>query len=123
MSDYWTDVKEMADSILDHARECHKEGEEGEGLRESLFTFAHESIDGCSRVIYTKLAQEGLAESPNDGAMVEDFGTDGIVNDGCLNWSAMMYCAMERDVWEFLNKEGFDINNPDDFFDNEEEED
>jgi hypothetical protein len=108
MSEYRSDVDGVADDVMAFVNGRDDDGE----LREAVLEYVHELIGGHSRVIYTKLAQEGLAESDNDGTYVEDFGTDGLTRDGCLNWSALMYAAMERDVYECLDHRGFDINDP-----------
>jgi hypothetical protein len=59
---------------------------------------------------------QGLLVTDNDGAYVEDFGTDGMVEDGQIQWSRLMYAAMERDVIEKLDADGLDVNNPSKFF-------
>ena len=109
MSEYRNDVDAVAEDIIDFAKDSDQTGEQ---LREAVLEYMHESLDGCARVIYTGQAQEGLAESNNDGAYADNYGTEGMVTDCGINWSALMYAAMEQDVIERLDALGFDINNP-----------
>jgi hypothetical protein len=88
--EYWAEVAEVAETVTQEARDDERE------ISEVLW----EAIDSHQFVIYTAQAQALLAISPNDGAMVEDFGADGVVKDGSLNWSGLAYCAMEADVRE-----------------------
>ena len=54
---------------------------------------------------------------------LEEYGAEGAVTDGVLNWSALMFAAMERDVYEELDHgKGLDVNDPETFFEEEEEE-
>lgn len=106
---YWADVR----GIVDDAKRaiCDLEITSREGLHDWL----HETIDGCSRVIYTAQAMEGLHYSDNDGAYFDDFGAEGAVEDGAIQWSRLMYAAMERDVIETIGEDdnGEDIINSD----------
>lgn len=111
-SEYWNDVRDMAESISSEIDGQVKDGVTGESLREWLLEHIHESIDGCQRIIYTRQAQECLIYSDNDGAYIENFGTDGVVSDGCINWSALAFSAFEQDVIEQLDANGVDVNNP-----------
>lgn len=75
---------------------------------EELIEYVHGSVDGSERVIYTRLAQETILVSDNSDAMLEDFGTEGVVTKDSINWSAMAYHAIERDLMELLSAEGVD---------------
>ena len=110
--DYWEDVRNMAQSIADEIESRANDGELGETLREWLQEHIHESIDGSARIIYTRQAQECLIYSSNDGAYFEEFGDEGAVSDGCINWSAIAFSAFERDVIEQLDAIGVDVNEP-----------
>lgn len=101
---YRAHVRELAGDIIDHAKD------EPEGDRDSLLEYMHETIDGDGWVIYTSKAQAVCLVSSNDDAYVDNYGTDGIVSDGGLNWSAMAYAALEADVLEELDSQGFDVN-------------
>lgn len=120
--DYYADVKGAADDIVEYLKEQFEEDVRGEPLREALIEHMHETIDAQSRVIYTFSAQLGLLVSENDGAYIEEYGAEGAVTDGALNWSAMMFAAMERDVYEELSRRNLDANNPESWFEEEEEE-
>jgi len=115
--DYYADVRGVTEDAVEHLREAyHDDGQRGEELRESLLTWLHETIDGHCRVIYTFEAQKGLLVSDNAGAYVEEFGEEGATSHGDLNWSALMYAAMERDVYEELHAMGLDPNDPESHF-------
>lgn len=77
--------------------------ERAERPDEDLRDITHETLDAHSWVIYTAKAQAVLATSDNDGAMAEEYGADGVVEDGALQWSRLAYCAMEADVCELLD--------------------
>ena len=73
----------------------------------------HEDCDGSQWVIYTFKAQQVLLASDNDGAYADDFGEEGIVKDGAINWSGLAYAAMARDLSEQLDAEGVNLNGQD----------
>ncbi len=79
-------------------------------------------MDGHSRVIYTAKAKECLYESANDGAYLEDFGSEGAVKDGALNWSALAFCAFRQDVFEALSADGIELHDEDTFLSDDDEE-
>jgi hypothetical protein len=120
-ADYWSDVRSIADSIKDELSRRIKDGERGETLREWLIEHIRETIDGSQRVIYTAQAQECLLYSEHDGQYLEDFGSDGAVSDGAINWSALAFSAFEADVIEQLGALGVDLNAPEDSTGIEEE--
>lgn len=107
-AEYWQDVRNAAESIRDELRGQIKDGVTGEPLREWLIEHVHETIDGSQRVIYTWEAQKCVLFSDNDGAYAENFGTDGMVEDGMINWSRLAYAAFEADVIEELTADVFD---------------
>ena len=65
-------------------------------------TWLHETIDGHGDVIYTSRAQDVCRHSSNDAAYFDDFGSDGAVGDGGIEWSKLAYCALLADVREEL---------------------
>ena len=104
--EYEKDVRDAAESIMEELMS------DGVTHRDAM-EVVHETIDGCARVIYTYKAITGLAESRNRDAYVDNYGTEGVASDGVINWSALMYCAMEADVMEWLDRvDVFDINDP-----------
>lgn len=88
-AEYWQDVRNLAESVRDEWKEQIEQGNEGEPLREWLVEHIHETIDGTQRVIYTWQAQKAVLFSDNDGAYIEHFGSEGMVDrGGNINWSA-----------------------------------
>lgn len=117
--DYYDDVKGVADNIMERLKEEYESDVRGEQLREVLIESMHETIDAQGRVMYTFSAKLGLLVTENAGAYIEDYGPEGAVMEGDLNWSALMFAAMERDVYEELDRRGFDVNDPESFFEEE----
>ncbi len=111
-ADYYSDVRDTADNIKAELHSRLADQECGETLREWLLEHIHETIDGSSRVIYTQSAMLGVFASSNDGAYFDDFGSEGAVEDGAINWSRLCFSAFERDVIEQLESIGVDVNNP-----------
>jgi hypothetical protein len=109
-ADYYADVRNVASSIKDAVES--KEVADAEQLSERI----HEECDGAARVIYTAQAQEAILLSDNSSAYVDEFGEDGIVKGGDINWSALAFAAFQQDVREQLDAEGID----DSSFDEEE---
>jgi len=110
--DYYQDVRDTAESIKAELLDRIKEQECGDSLREWLQEHIHETIDGSSRVIYTQSAMLGMFASDNDGAYFDQFGDEGAVEDGSVNWSRLCFSAFETDVIEQLGSIGVDVNEP-----------
>ena len=90
--EYWQQVH----GIIEDAKQAILDGEITD--TEGLDTWLHETIDGHQWVIYTKYNFFVLLYSDNESAYVDDFGQEGLVRDGAINWAAMAYCAMMADV-------------------------
>jgi hypothetical protein len=105
-ADYWRDVRSISESI----RDAIKDGEVTDS--ESLSDRIHEECDGHQRVIYTSLNMETLLVSDNADAYADEFGEDGLIKDGSVNWAAMAYCALQADLNKQLEAEGVDLNDP-----------
>jgi len=101
-ADYYDDVRQVATELESEVMSGNITD------REEALQWLHETIDGHHDVIYTSCAQDVVRYSDNDGAYVEDFGVDGVVRDGDIDWSVLAYAAMERDVIEALS--AIDIN-------------
>lgn len=86
--------------IVDDLARAIKDGEITDS--EELDTNLHETIDGHHNVIYTYAARQVLAQSDNDGAYFDNYGTDGAVEDGAINWSRLAYAALMADVQEAI---------------------
>jgi hypothetical protein len=111
-TEYRAEIRSLAEEAITEARS----GDHGIGerCREWLLEWVHETLDGHQFVIYTAQAQAVVAISDNDGAYVENYGADGLVKDGSLNWSALAYAAMEADLMDYLSRcvDDFDVNDP-----------
>ena len=101
------------EGIIDDVRQAVKDGEitDRDGAMERI----EEIIDGHHDVIYTACAMEVCRISRNDGAYFDDFGTEGAVTDGGIEWSRLAYSAMRADVME-------EIGDLDELFQNEDED-
>ena len=108
-------IQEIADGIAARAYHATVEGIVEDLKRaiadkeitseEEAHDWLHETIDGHHDVIYTSCAMEVVRQSRNDGAYFEQFGDEGAVKDGAINWSALAYCALEADVQEAIGGE------------------
>lgn len=111
-------AREYRQELRSIAEEAARSCRDGEiDSHEALCDWVHETLDGHQWVIYTGYNWDVLAVSENDGAYVENFGTDGVIADGSLNTAALAYAAMEADLWETLWRfEDFDPNDPDSYW-------
>lgn len=89
---YWAEVRAIALDVLQEAVEHDRPADE----------HLWETIDGHGWVIYTAKAQLVLAWSPNDGYSIENWGADGAVEDGQIQWSRLAFGALYADVSELL---------------------
>ena len=101
---YYSDVRDYAREIVQSV----KDGEISD--RDELYTRVSETVDGTQWVIYTHKAMAVLMASDNDGAYLDEYGAEGLIDGGALNWSRMAFAAMERDMFEQLDAEGLDVN-------------
>ena len=102
--DYYQDVKNLGDELIERV----KDGEipERDGFGDAL----HDAVDGTQRVIYTWQARLGLLATKNDDAYFEELGEE-LTCDGSVPYEQLMFYALQRDVVEYMTREGFD---PDD---------
>ncbi len=91
-ADYWADVRNVADNLKDEITAGRITD------TEDADRWLDETVDGHGRVIYTAQAIEGLLYTDNESAFVDDFGEDGLVRDGNVNWSVLMYAAFRADI-------------------------
>lgn len=112
--DYYDDVRGIGKDVI----RATKDGEitDSEDFQEYL----HDSVDGSQRVIYTFQAQLGLLATKNADVGLED----GIVElrGDSIPWEQLMYAALERDVIEYLESEGYDPNDPRAFLEEDDED-
>jgi len=96
-ADYWQDVRSVTENLREmiESRELETEEDADQWL--------HETVDGHSRVIYTYNAQQCLLYSDNDGAYGDEFGSEGMVEDGCIMWSRLAYAAFTADIRETID--------------------
>jgi hypothetical protein len=61
---------------------------------------AYDSINDWaeSLVTYTFNAQLHLVASRNDDAYIDEYGADGIVSDGALQWERLAHAAIVADI-------------------------
>ena len=118
-----TDSKTYSDDIADVVSAFKLAVETGDITdAESADEWLWQTIDGHGRVIYTASAKECLYESSNDGAYFDDFGSEGAVKDGSLNWSALAFCAFRQDVLDALSVDGIELHDESTFIPDDDEE-
>lgn len=111
-ADYYRDVRGVAEDVKSSL-------DSGDITNwESLREYLHETVDGMQRVIYTREAQEAVILSDNGEHMIEEYGTDGVIKDGSVDWSLLAYHAVHEDVMEHLIADGID----EDYWDDLEED-
>lgn len=119
---YSDDVSLFAADIKNELVDRIKDGEEGRTLREWLIEHIDESIDGCSRVIYTSEAKECVMFSDNSGAYFEEFGSEGAVDTDGIQWSRLAAAAFRADIIEELERIDVNVNDVDDLVEEIREE-
>ena len=110
-ADYEKDVDDVADEMVRRVEDG--EIEDRDQFQESL----DEYIDGHQRVIYTWQARLGLLATSNGDAYEDDFG------EAPDTPEKAMYAAMQRDVWEQLDRMGFDPDDDDVYGEEDDDED
>lgn len=103
-ADYYSDVRDVAESVLERMIEAGEDAEYSDIL--------HEEVDGTQRVIYTFQAKLGVVMSDNADAFFEEFGDEGACTKDGIAWERICFVAMERDVGELLDAHGFDSQDP-----------
>lgn len=106
-ADYYSDVLRLAEAVLEQLAE--REDADASDV-------IHEVIGGTPRVIYTHQAKIGLLCSDNEDAMEEELGETG-------DASHRMYYALQRDIIDRLDAEGFELNDPDSWYEEDEDDD
>jgi hypothetical protein len=91
---YFDDVAETAAELANAVNTGEVES------REQLHDLAWETIDSSHRVTNTNDAIEALRYSSNDGYSIDNFGVEGIVANGTINWSRLAFGAFYADVME-----------------------
>ncbi len=94
-------------SLTQEAARAIKDGEISNDSE--LHDWLHETIDGSYWVIYTHANFQVLMCSDNHNAYAEDFG-EPPVSGGDINWAALAYAAMMRDVAEQIDAEGISVH-------------
>jgi len=95
--------KEYYDGVRGLAEEVASRVKDGEDENDAL----HEVVDGSYWVIYTHANFQVLMCSDHHDAYSEDFG-EPPVSGSDINWAALAYAAMARDVSEQVSAGGVD---------------
>jgi len=100
-AEYYQAVRGVAHELADRV----KDGEikDQDGFQQAL----NESVDGSYWVIYTHANFQVLLCSDHHDAYVEDFGEPPVQN-GDINWAALAYGALMRDVQDQISAEGIE---------------
>ena len=102
--EYFGDVRAIAEEIVSEVTAEAGEDADEDEIRETVYERVWESVDGSQWVIYTHRAMDALRISENDGYSIENFGTDGLVTDGGIEWSKLAFGAMYADVQEEVSE-------------------
>lgn len=98
-AEYYQGVRGIAEDIIERV----KSGELAS--RDNFERAVDESVDGSYWVIYTHANFQTIFVSDNHDAYMEDFGQAPVEGDN-INWAALAYAAMRRDVQERIDAEG-----------------
>jgi len=109
-------VTEAAECLIEEAQDEYDDGTTGEALREWFSERVWETCDGHKWVIYTHHAKRIVCESDNADAYGLNYGTEGMIGEGDIAWSRLAYAALEADIYEELDRQGFDVNDPSAYF-------
>ena len=108
---YKAHVRDLAEGILEDIVSGEIED------RDDFSTRIHETVDGDGWVIYTWKAKMVLMCSDNSGEGADEGTVDSSEFRHGIPWSGLAYCALERDVIDYLlsegEKVGVDINTED----------
>jgi hypothetical protein len=96
-AEYYQGVRTLAETVASLVKD--------EGMDES--DALHQTVDGSYWVIYTHANFQVLMCSDHHDAYSEDFG-EPPVSGNDINWAALAYAAMARDVSEQVDAEGLE---------------
>ena len=97
--EYETEIDELARTIVSEAREYSRD----------LSEVIHETVDGHEYVIYYAEARDVVSHPTNRDALFEDFGDEQSNADGMLD-CRRAYCAMEKDVYASIDRQGLSVD-------------
>jgi hypothetical protein len=75
---------------------------------DDLSDAVHQEVDGSYWVIYTHANFQVLLCSDHHDAYFEEYGEAPIV-DGAINWAALAFATLERDVRDLMGAEGVEV--------------
>lgn len=97
-AEYYDGVRGIAESVAARVKEGQEESE-----------VIHEVVDGSYWVIYTHANFQVLMCSDHHDAYSEEYG-EPAVSGNDINWAALAYAAMARDVSEQVAAEGSNVD-------------
>lgn len=106
--DYYNDCRSVAQDLAQQM----KDGTIGRAYDGDFNQALHEATEATQRIIYTFQAKCGLLVSENADAYSEEFGEEGMVVGGNIQWERLALVAMQQDVLKELDVRGADPNDP-----------
>ena len=106
-AEYYQSVRRMTEDL----KRAIKDGEVTD--QESLETWIQQSVDGSYWVIYTHANFQVLMCSDNHDAYSEDF-EEPPLSGSDINWAALAYAAMQRDLQQQIDAEGITVEHEED---------
>lgn len=100
-AEYYQDVRDMVGNAMEEIRAGNIT--DREGFDEHI----NQSVDDSYWVIYTHANKQVIFVSDNDDAYVDEFG-EAPVEGGDINWAAMAFAAMQRDVYDAVDDDEVD---------------
>lgn len=119
-TDTRADYRDYVDSLADDIAVSVKAGD-----CDDVTDAIHEQVDGSSWIIYTRLAPKVLEYSRNDGAMEDEGMCPESMPSGGLDTliTQAAYFAMCADVRDELERRGYDLNDTDSWFEDDDSDD
>jgi hypothetical protein len=108
--EYWDDIHGIAkDAVEEGWAQAGKDADEPD--EEAIREYVQQTIDGHQWIIYYGYPAEVLSHTENKNAYFEDFGPlESKDADDAL--AKMAYAAMERDVWDYIQREDLMAERP-----------
>jgi len=69
---------------------------------DELIEWLEQTVDGHEYIMYTWQAQAVLLASENSNTYLEEFGSEGFIKDGEINWEVLAYSAMLLDLQQLM---------------------
>ena len=113
--EYWDDIRSIITDVMDEIKTGNITD------REAAIDYIHECIDGHQRCIYMGKAIDTLRWCSNENAAAEQ-GMQLTESGGQISWGVLAYFAIQEDVMEEIRRMGTDLDDPELYYQEENED-